>query len=169
MSTKKRSTEKRSEKRRPIFIDSSPLLLLLVGAYDENLIGRFKRVDRYSRNDFNLLVQFLVKRRVLVTPGVLAEVSNLAMELGLERFQRLVDHNIEGLKKMGESHVAKNIILEAPEFKKVGATDTSLVVAAKEGDGEILTADHPLCSRCRTMKIPVTHMMELEWRGEQFF
>jgi hypothetical protein len=154
--------------RKPVLIDTSPLLLLLVGAYDESLIGRFKRVSRYSRTDFDLLVQFLAGRKVCVTPGVLAEVSNLAMKLKRGEFGRLVDHNIQELKRMDERYVAKDVILEEEVLKRVGVTDTSLLVAAKERDGEILTADHPLFSRCGGMGISATHMDELQWKGDQF-
>ncbi|TET89279.1 MAG: hypothetical protein E3J35_10330 [Methanomassiliicoccales archaeon] len=154
--------------RKPVLIDTSPLLLLLVGAYDESLIGKFKRVSKYSRTDFDLLVQFLAGRKVCVTPGVLAEVSNMAMELKRGEFGKVVDHNVEELKQMDEHYVSKDDILEAEELKRVGVTDTSLLIAAKERDGEILTADHPLCSRCRKTGIPATHMAELQWRGEQF-
>ncbi len=103
-----------------------------------------------------------------MTPGVLAEVSNLAMELKGDGFKKLVDSNIDALKRMGECYISKDVIIEAPEFKKVGVTDTSILLAAKDKNGEILTADHPLCSRCRTMGIPVTHMMELQSRSEEF-
>ena len=155
--------------RRPLFIDTSPLLLLMVGTYDKGLITKFKRVKCYSPTDFDLLVQFLVKRRVLVTPGVLAEVTNLAMELKSLGFKELIESNMESLKRMGECYVTKDVILETAEFKKVGFTDTSIIIAANENDGEVLTADHPLCSRCRTMGIPVTHIMELQSKSTLFY
>ena len=139
-----------------------------MGTYERGLVERFKRTRGYTRNDFDLLVQFLAGRRVIATPGVLAEVSNMAMQLRREEFNRLVERNIDGLRRMGEIHVAKDIVIEAPEFRKVGATDTSLLLAARENDWEILTSDHPLCSRCRNEGIEATHMMELQTRAEQF-
>lgn len=153
---------------RSLFIDSSPLLLLLVGTYNKSVIRKFKRVKSYTGVDFDILVQFLTRKRVLVTPGVLAEVSNMAMELKGDGFQKLIESNIEGLKQMGECYITKEVILETPEFMKVGITDTSILIAAKENNGEILTADHHLCSRCRTTGIPVTHMLELRSRAEEF-
>lgn len=155
-------------KSRPVLVDSSPLLLLLVGTCERGLVERFKRTKNYSRNDYDLLVQFLAGRRVIATPGVLAEVSNMAMQLRREEFARLVDRNIDGLRHMGEIHVAKDLIIEAPEFKRVGATDTTLLLAARDNDWEILTSDHPLFSRCRSEGIEATHMMELQTRAEQF-
>ncbi|MFQ6129154.1 MAG: hypothetical protein ACE5QW_09675 [Thermoplasmata archaeon] len=41
-------------------MDSGPLLLM--GSYNGNLIGRFKRVRNYKRDDFDLLVEFLAGR-----------------------------------------------------------------------------------------------------------
>ena len=140
----------------------------MVGTYDKELITKFKRVKRYSPTDFDLLVQFLVKRRVFVTPGVITEVTNMAMELKSNGFRELIESNMESLKRMGECHIKKDVILEAAEFKKVGFTDTSIIIAAKENDGEVLTADHPMSSRCRTMGIPVTHIMELQSRATLF-
>ncbi|MFQ6128143.1 MAG: hypothetical protein ACE5QW_04500 [Thermoplasmata archaeon] len=159
---------RRPRRRRPILVDSSPLLLLLVGTYERGLVERFKRTKAYSHDDFDLLVQFLAGRRVIATPGVLAEVSNMAMQLRREDFSRLVERNIDGLRRTREIHIAKDIIIESPEFKKIGATDTSLLLAARENDWEVLTSDHPLCSRCRREGVEATHMMELQTRAEQF-
>jgi uncharacterized protein YacL len=139
-----------------------------VGSYERGLIERFKRTKEYSINVFDLLVQFLAGRRVIATPGVLAEVSNLAMQLPHKEFARLVDRNINGLRQLGEIHVEKDVVIEVPEFRRVGATDTALLLAARDHDWEILTADHPLFSRCQKEGIEATHMMELQTRAEQF-
>ncbi len=154
--------------RPPILIDTSPLLLLLVGRYDENLIDSFKRMSGYDRTDFDLLIQFLARRKLNVTPGVLAEVSNLAMQLKRGGFERMIEYNISELKSMGEHYVPKDTILEAKELVRVGITDTSLLIAAKEHNVGILTDDHPLWSRCQTEGIPAIHMAELQGRGDLF-
>ncbi|MCK5291534.1 MAG: hypothetical protein KAR39_05920 [Thermoplasmata archaeon] len=168
MTRKKKSPMSRRLNRthKPVLIDTSPLLLLLVGAYDESLIGKFKRVSRYNQTDFDLLVQYLAGRKVCVTPGVLAEMSNLAMGLKRGEFGRLIDHNIQELKRMDERYVPKDTIFDMREFRRIGVTDTSLLVAAEECEGEILTADHPLCFRCRKKGISATHMTELQWQGD---
>jgi rRNA-processing protein FCF1 len=132
------------------------------------MIKKFKRVKSYNEEDFDILIQFLARKRVFVTPGVMAEVSNMAMELKGDGFTRLVETNIDSLKRLGEFYVAKDVILEAPDFKKLGVTDTSILIAARKNKGEILTADHHLCSRCKTQGIQATHMMELQTLVEQF-
>lgn len=151
-----------------LFIDSDPLLLLLVGTYDNSMIGRFKRIKKYTNLDFDVLVQFLTKKRVFVTPGVLAEVSNFAEELGNKRFQEFVDRNMENLREMSELYIGKDIIIASSEFRQLGFTDTSIMLVAKEHGGEVLTADHHLCGKCGKMGIPAHHMIELQERAKQF-
>jgi rRNA-processing protein FCF1 len=139
-----------------------------VGTYDQNLVDSFKRVSSYNRTDFDLLIQFLARRKLHVTPGVLAEVSNLAMQLKRDGFERMVEYNISELRRMDEHYVPKDVILEATELTKIGVTDTSLLIAAKKHDVGILTDDHPLWSRCMTEGIPATHMAELQGRADLF-
>ena len=62
-----------------IVIDTIPLLLFLIGTYDTNLISKFKRLKtyNYSVKNFTILKQFLAHAQIIiVTPGVLCEVSN---------------------------------------------------------------------------------------------
>ena len=153
---------------KPLVIDTSPLLLLLIGAYDKNMIKKFGRTEKYTESDFDILVQFLVTRKVYVTAGVLAEVSHFAEELKDNRFQELIDRNMENLRKMGECHIGKDIIIENVDFKRFGFTDTSILLAAKKNDWEILTDDHPLFGKCWKIGIPAHHMMELQSISNRF-
>ncbi len=155
-------------KHKPVFLDTSPLLFLLVGTYDREAIATFKRTRRYDANTYDVLIQFLAARRAIVTPGVLAEVSNLAMELKDGGFQKIVEMNVSSLKELGETYVAKDVILASPVLARMGVTDVSILVAAKDGKGEILTDDYQLFQRSRGEGIDATHMMELQSRAELF-
>lgn len=73
--------KKLKTKKKPIITDTNPLLLLLIGSYDKNTIKGFKRLAKYDSVDFDLLLDFVAKSKVMVTPQVLAEVSNFAKEL----------------------------------------------------------------------------------------
>ncbi len=97
-------------------IDTIPLLLFLIGTYNKNLILTFKRLKTYNYTfeDFKILREFLTRTKVImVTPGVLSEVSK--------------------------------------EVSKFGFTDTSLIVAAKNNGGEILTRDYALSQYCQDL------------------
>ncbi|CAG0974051.1 MAG: hypothetical protein MPEBLZ_02271 [Candidatus Methanoperedens nitroreducens] len=134
-----------------IVIDTIPLLLFLIGAYDQNLILTFKRLKtyKYTFEDFTILKEFLFRTKVIVvTPGVLSEVSNFAFECG--HFSDLLEKNIKYLMSMKEFYVSKEIIFESnEELFKFGFTDTSLIIAAKNNVGEILTRDYGLSQYCQ--------------------
>ncbi|RLG24202.1 hypothetical protein DRN85_08070 [Methanosarcinales archaeon] len=155
-------------KRKPVFIDTSPLLLLLVGIYNQEMIGKARRLKDYKPAHFDVLWQFLAQRRIYITPGVLAEVTNLADQTVKANFEEFVEANSDTLEKMVEYYVQKNDILKKSEFARIGYTDTSILAAAEETDGEVLTSDHPLYLRCKKSGLDVTHMDALKERAEVF-
>jgi hypothetical protein len=65
-----------------LLIDANLLLLLVVGSADRSLIESFKRTRAYTREDFDLLLRLVARfPKVVTTPNVLTEVSNLAGQL----------------------------------------------------------------------------------------
>jgi hypothetical protein len=65
-----------------LFLDSNLLLLLLIGAVERGLVIRFKRTRVFLQEDYDLLCDVVAQfTRVVTTPHVLAEVSNLATAL----------------------------------------------------------------------------------------
>src|SRR5690606_14486178 len=69
--------------RTGVLLDTNLLLLWLIGRYDRRLIGRHKRTEAYTTDDFQLLDR-LTRRctKRFTTPHVLTEVSNLAAQVG---------------------------------------------------------------------------------------
>ena len=69
-------------RERGAVVDTNLLLLFLIGSYRVDLIRRFKRTQRYFPDDFHLLRRFLSEfRQIVVTPHILTEVTNLALQL----------------------------------------------------------------------------------------
>lgn len=132
---------------RSILVDSGPLLLLLIGSVDPKLIPRHKRLDAYSENHFDELRSFVEGfGRVLVTPNILTEVSNLApsFKLGddelksrvLSRLARLIEEVLEVVVPSREA-------VAQAEFVRLGLTDSG-VLSASEENVTVLTADFNL-------------------------
>lgn len=144
-----------------IVMDTAPLLLLLIGLYDTNQIGKFKRVSKFNETDFELLSRFVSRSRITVTPEVLAEVSNFAQELKGERFAGFITANMETLKKLGEVYIKKEDILGKNEVFKLGFTDTSLLLLAQKDNANVLTDDTHLWSRCKNLGIKTTLLNEI--------
>ena len=60
------------------FVDTSLLMLLVAGAVDRRIIGRHRRLQGYTPDDYDLLLDIAGRPgRVFVTPNTLTEASNL--------------------------------------------------------------------------------------------
>jgi len=163
-------SKKLKSRKKLIITDTSPLLLLLIGSYNKNTIKGFKRLSKYDSDDFDLLLQFVAKRKVMVTPQVLAEVSNFAKELKNkpDTFSEIIGQNKALLEKICEKYIPKNDILGSQEFVKFGFTDASIIVAAKENDALVLTDDFPLLGICKRNGLETKHMKEIMEMKEIF-
>ncbi len=61
-----------------VFIDSSLLVLLVVGSAGRDLIAKRRRLREYTVEDYELLIDLLSPvDQVFVTPNTLTETSNL--------------------------------------------------------------------------------------------
>jgi rRNA maturation endonuclease Nob1 len=162
-------SKKLSNKGKAVIADTSPLLLLLMGLFDENYIENFKRLSKYDSDDYDLLFQFVAKRKIIVTPHVLTEVSNFAKELKPKKFSEFMNENRQILEKINEKYIPKTDILASQEVIKFGFTDTSIILAAKENDALVLTDDYPLYGICKRIGLDTMHMTEIQSQREIFF
>ncbi len=156
---------------RNVIIDTVPLLLFLTGIYDKQVISKFKRLKKYGYDDksFEILQLFLAySQTITVTPGVLSEVSNFAEQLKSDRFAGLIRDNLKILGAMGEIYISKDTILDSDEIFKFGFTDTSIIFAAKNTDGEVLTKDYQLYSYCQKLGIHAYHLDHVIEMGAPF-
>ena len=161
-------SKKSSDKYKPIITDTSPLLLFLMGSYDKNAIEDFKRLEKYDSVDYDLLFQFLAKRKIIVTPQVLSEVSNFAKELKQNRFSEFLEENRSILEKINEKYIPKTEVLSSQEVLKFGFTDASIILAAEENNAVVLTDDFPLYNICNKKGLAATHMIEIQSLKEIF-
>lgn len=150
-------SKKLSDRTKPIIFDTSPLLLLLMGIYDKNAISSFKRLSNYDADDYELLFQFALKRKIIVTPHVLSEVSNFADRLK-DKFSEFLESNKMALNKIDEKYISKTYILSTPEVNKFGFTDISIILAAKENNALVLTDDFPLYGICKKIGLDTMHV-----------
>ena len=132
-------------RKKGVIVDTNLLLLLLIGLYDPAYISQFKRTHEFTRDDFEILRGFLSKfERVLLTPHVLAEVSNFCFEIPENRLKFLIEKTIATLRNLGETNVSKELILESEGYPKFGVTDASILLSAKSEGSLIFTKDRAL-------------------------
>lgn len=60
-----------------ITIDCNVLMLLIVGSVDVKSISTFKRTNMFDESDFNVLTKLIINSKIVLTPNVLTEDSNL--------------------------------------------------------------------------------------------
>lgn len=154
--------------RGAVLIDANLLLLLVVGGADRNEVERFKRTSRYTGADFDLL-RDVVSRfdRLVVTPHVLTEVSNLSGQLH-ERMRARVREQIARLVPTCDERVAKaEDLVREPLFARLGITDVAIVRAARE-PLTVLTDDLPLyvaLTQADAEAMSFTHLRAGAWES----
>ncbi len=66
-----------------VLIDANLLLMYFLGFYDLRTMCAFKRTEKYSDEDWVLMRRLTsLFKKIVTTPNVITEVSNLAGQLG---------------------------------------------------------------------------------------
>jgi hypothetical protein len=108
---------------RGILVDTNLLLLFFIGLFDRGQISRFKRTKTYTGEDFDVLDRFLSQfARLITTPNILSEVSNLSGQLGEPVRSRCLGH----FAKHFDSLVGKGLLAE--EYVASGPTSSTLPI-----------------------------------------
>ncbi len=149
-----------------LLVDANLLLLYLIGELEMTLVPRFKRTRGFTVDEF-LLVKAIVESfsRVVTTPGVLTEVSNLAGHLeGKWRppFFTLLAEKVQSLQ---EEYIPSRHAAHTVTFQKLGLTDSAIILAC-EGRYLAFTADFPLANFMETNRLDVlnfNHIRSTDW------
>ena len=128
-----------------ILLDTNTLLLLLFARYQPSMIGK-KRLEEYTEEDAQLLVQFVQQFcRILTTQHVLAETSNLARQIVKNRLHEELSELLHPLFCLNRPDSFKQCAIDGENidrvlFGRLGLTDSGLasMVQTKQ---LLLTAD----------------------------
>lgn len=132
---------RRTRRRGALLVDTNLLVLFIVGSLDVEQVERFKRTRAYTREDYALLVAYFDEfARILTTPNVLTEVSNLVGQLtGPLRCQALTA--LGTLAKQFEEHFhTSRELFDQTQYTRLGLADASIIRTVDE-DVTILTDD----------------------------
>ncbi len=109
------------------------MILLLVGRVNRGGVASHKRTSTYTIRDYDLLEQLIAEfQRIVTTPHVLTEISNLIPELA----GRLKAWIAEAHELWGQSLT----VVQEPFFLPFGLTDAAISMAAAQ-DFLVLTSD----------------------------
>jgi rRNA-processing protein FCF1 len=137
------------------------MLLLAVGLWNPQAIKTHKRLSDFTAGDFDLLRNYLgAFDRLLTTPHVLTEVSNLAgAAFGQSRIA--IFQQIASLCDTLEEHtMAADILTKRPEFSIFGLTDAALSLLSAET--ALLTQDGRLARHLRIQGLSVMTLQDVK-------
>lgn len=135
---------------RGLVVDTNILMLLLVGGLSTGRIETFKRTrDRFEEDDYWLLSDLLNQfTRLVATPNVLAETSNLLRQLPRNEAEQ-AHQLLAGLVAQVDEQYMETLSLcrgdYAGAFLVAGVTDTGIIRLSRRGF-LVLTDDLPLYS-----------------------
>ena len=117
-----------------VVVDTNLLLVYFIGLCNRALIEGFKRTQKYTLADFDLLARLLARFvRIVTTPTILTEVNSLANQLRQDQkpsFYALFKRQITILD---ERHQPSRRICEHVYFPKCGLSDAAILTIAEEG------------------------------------
>ncbi len=140
-----------------IMVDTNILLLFFIGAFDQDLIPKFKRTKTFSVEDYEVLVRFLRPfDRIATTPHILTEVSNLSGQLGEPARSEYFKKFSSDITLLKEENVASRDVAQMQEFVKFGLTDTGIIHLTK-GKYLVLTDDFRLSQYLQSAGVDVVN------------
>jgi hypothetical protein len=113
-----------------IILDSNLLVLWVVGNTAIDYIGSHKNLKNFTKADFDLLFKIvLAAPRVLATPNILTETSNLVRQFGQPGRDRITIRLGEIIQTIDEKYIDSKIAANRPDFKRLGLADSALLHA----------------------------------------
>jgi len=150
-----------------LLVDTNLLLLFLVGAYERGYIRTFKRTQQYTEEDFDLLAGLIPQfHRIVVTPHILAELSNISLAMKGDRVFAYFAVLVEVLREAREVHTDKDVLLGHEWLPRVGFTDLSILEVSKRHDYLVLTDDLKAVALLGSEGcdvINLNHVRQLSW------
>jgi hypothetical protein len=150
-----------SYRRKGLLVDTSLLLLFVVGLSGRMHIPTFKRTKKFTEQDFDVLAYlFGLFSRIVTTPNIMTEVSNLLGQAADRVRAGFLTYFAEAVSKLGEEYTPSSHLTKYAHFSKFGLTDSATIEAAK-GKYLVLTDDFPLVGYLQSAGIDVINFNHL--------
>ncbi|MBM4046077.1 MAG: hypothetical protein FJ279_13260 [Planctomycetes bacterium] len=153
-----------------VIYDTNVLLLYFCGLYDTKLITAFRRLSKYTLDDFVILCRAATLfRQIVTTPHILSEVSNLLDDVPLHIREDAYKTFAAQLTVIEEVFLPATEVAKADCFGKLGLSDSGIRLLSQR-PYLVLTDDFPLLSRLQSLGVTAlnfNHLRGLNWFGNQ--
>ncbi|MCJ8205800.1 PIN domain-containing protein [Pseudomonas sp. RGM2987] len=151
-------------RKKGIIVDTNLLLLVIAGGTPS--IVDFKRTSGYTSDDYLLLINVIDKfEKLISTPHILAELSNLTNGLYGKHLQEFYETLKNSLSSISEIHCPALDISKDFELFPYGLADVGIIAAAKN-NYLVLTDDLRVASFAHQHCVDVinfNHLREANW------
>lgn len=150
-------------KQKGILIDTNLLLLYFIGRFNPSQITKFKRTAKFTTDDFRILL-FVFKEfhKVVTTPNILTEVSNLSSQLPDNIKQAFYSEFANQISSFDEKYTPSISICSQDHFIKFGLTDSGIIESAAN-EHLILTDDFKLANFLENKKAAVINFNHIRF------
>lgn len=150
-----------------ILIDTNLLLLYFIGQFNPSQIPKFKRTSKFTTSDFRILL-FVFKQfhKVVTTPNILTEVSNLSNQLPDNLKQAFYSEFANQISAFDERHTPSASICSQDHFIKFGLTDSGIIESAAS-EYLILTDDFKLANFLESRQAAVINFNHIRFLKPQ--
>jgi hypothetical protein len=146
-----------------ILIDTNLLLLYFIGQFNPSQIPKFKRTSKFTTDDFHILVSLFRRfNKVITTPNILTEVSNLSNQLPDDLKRGFYSAFAVQVPSFDEKHTPSTNICSQGHFIKFGLTDSGIIESAASGY-LILTDDFKLANFLEKRKAAVINFNHIRF------
>lgn len=159
-----------------IIIDTNLLILFLVGSFDQDYIKAYKLLNNNNKEtsieDFELLKNILdLFKKLIITPQVIAELSNLSITKGgiqKDRLPAYLRTVIAFLKSSEERHQKTDCLwgLGMKVLSDYGLTDLTMFELSRQTGMPIITDDFPFWHYSYG-KIPIIKFQDIKNQSYQ--
>jgi len=139
-----------------VIIDTTLMVLLIVGSASRNYISRHKRLGSYTVDDFEMLGLIVAEfSEIVLLPHILTEVSGIARQIGYPARAEIQSVLRTLIATCAEIPVQSIDGAQRDEFERLGLTDAVLLhFCAMDVNGigpTLLTSDTELADSARSL------------------
>lgn len=154
-----------------VFLDTGPLVALIIGSLRPDLIGKHRRVREYDKATVERIadIDAAASHRISI-PNVLTEVSN---HLGDSK-QSVISGGGAALAgyiaNLDEIYAPSVEVVSQPEYLSLGLSDAAIFAFAPKFVQErvtVVTQDHNLCNRLLGKNVDCVNVFH--WRTPEAF
>ena len=137
-----------------VTLDCNIFVLYVIGVLGKHHISKFKRTQVFREQDFDLLVTLIKRSKVILTPNVVTEASNLLEAYNFKGQNVGLIALKEILQELNEKYEDSRKLILIYSFMKFGLSDSSIDNLCQSSVIAI-TVDFPLFGYLLSRSYPV--------------